>query len=197
MFSELLSSHFELRTPNSELTARHFGEVMPLRIGILMDHPSPHMVALLDALAERDDCVADVIYLGKSAPERKWGAPLGKLSSHFIPGFSFLGGGRRMNPGITHALRKQQVDVWVVNTCYDSPSTVLAAWLLGKKTPWVYMNEPPRPRNRLFTASKSFPFQFVSGRAWGLIGMGRRRRRFTGRGEMEAFQRPQSPIMLI
>jgi glycosyltransferase involved in cell wall biosynthesis/peptidoglycan/xylan/chitin deacetylase (PgdA/CDA1 family) len=147
--------------------------VMPLRVGILMDHPSPHMVALLDALAERDDCVANVIYLRKSAPERKWGAPLGKLPGRFIRGFSFLGGGRRMNPGIAHAMRKQQVDVWVVNTCYDSPSTVLAAWFLGKeKFPWVYMNEPPRPRNRLFNASKSFPFQFVAGRAWGLIGMG-------------------------
>ena len=154
------------------LTSNDMSWAMPLRIGILMDHPSPHMVALLDALAERDDCVADVIYLGKSAPERKWGAPLGKLSNRFIPGFSFLGGGRRMNPGITHALRKQQADIWVVNTCYDSPSTVLAAWLLGRKTPWVYMNEPPRPRSRLFTASKSFPFQFVAGRAWGLVGMG-------------------------
>jgi glycosyltransferase involved in cell wall biosynthesis/peptidoglycan/xylan/chitin deacetylase (PgdA/CDA1 family) len=156
----------------SPLPPNDMSWVMPLRIGILMDHPSPHMVALLGSLAERDDCVADVIYLGKSASERKWGAPLGKLSSRFIPGFSFLGGGRRMNPGITHALRKQQADVWVVNTCYDSPSTVLAAWLLGRRTPWVYMNEPPRPRNRLFTASKSFPFQFVAGRAWGLIGMG-------------------------
>ena len=158
---------------HSPLTTNDMSWVMPLRIGILMDHPSAHMVALLDALAEREDCVADVIYLGKSAPERKWGAPLGKLSSRFIPGFSFLGGGRRMNLGITHALRKQQADVWVINTCYDSPSTVLAAWFLGKRrTPWVYMNEPPRPRNRLFAASKSFPFQFVAGRAWGLIGMG-------------------------
>jgi peptidoglycan/xylan/chitin deacetylase (PgdA/CDA1 family) len=60
---------------------------------------------------------------------------------------------------------------------------VLAAWLLEKrKTPWVYMNEPPRPRNRLFAASKSFPFQFVARRAWGLIGMGERTAEIYRRG---------------
>jgi len=166
-----MNSEFSSHT--SHLTPNDISCAMPLRIGILMDHPSPHMVALLDALAEREDCVAHVIYLGKSAPERKWGAPIGKLSSRFIRGFSFLGGGRRMNLGITRVLKKQQADVWVVNTCYDSPSTVIAAWFLEKrKIPWVYMNEPPRPRNRLFNASKSFPFRFVAGRAWGLIGMG-------------------------
>jgi glycosyltransferase involved in cell wall biosynthesis/peptidoglycan/xylan/chitin deacetylase (PgdA/CDA1 family) len=147
---------------------------MPLRIGILMDHPSPHMVALLDALAEREDCLAHVIYLGKSAPERKWGAPLGKLACRFISGFSLSGARWKMDPGIIQALQKQAADVWVVNSCYDSPSTMIAAWFLGKRTPWVYMNEPPRPRNWLLSAAKSFPFQFVTGRAWGLIGMGRK-----------------------
>jgi glycosyltransferase involved in cell wall biosynthesis/peptidoglycan/xylan/chitin deacetylase (PgdA/CDA1 family) len=173
----------EVSPHSSPLTTYDMSLVMPLRIGIMMDHPSPHMVSLLGALAEREDCIAHVIYLGKSAPERKWGAPLGKLPSRFIPGFSFLGGGRRMNPSITHALGKQQADVWVVNTCYDSPSTVLAAWFLGKrKTPWVYMNEPPRPRNLLFNASKSFPFRFVVGRAWGLIGMGEKTAEIYSRG---------------
>ena len=158
----------------SHLTPDEISRVMPLRIGILMDHPSPHMVALLDALAEREDCIAHVIYLRKNDPKRKWGAPVGKLACRFISGFSLSSGGWRINPGIIQALRKQAVDVWIINTCYDSPTTILAAWFLGKRTPWAYINEPSRPRNRLLSAAKSFPFQFIVGRAWGLIGMGKK-----------------------
>jgi glycosyltransferase involved in cell wall biosynthesis/peptidoglycan/xylan/chitin deacetylase (PgdA/CDA1 family) len=148
-------------------------DAMPLRIGILMDHPSPHMVSLLDALAERDDCSAEVIYLGQVAPKRRWGAPLGQLPYRFLRGVTFTTGGLQINSGIIRALKKMRVDVWLINTCYDSPSTLVAAWWLSRGSkPWVYMNEPPRPRNRLFSALKSFPFQFVLKRAWGTIGMG-------------------------
>jgi glycosyltransferase involved in cell wall biosynthesis/peptidoglycan/xylan/chitin deacetylase (PgdA/CDA1 family) len=162
----------EISSLPSHLASNGISWMMPLRIGILMDHPSPHMVALLDALAEREDCVAHVIYLRETAPERKWGVPLGKLPCRFISGFSLFGGGWCLNLGIFQAVRKQVTDVWVVNTCYDFPTTMLAAWFFGKGTPWVYMNEPPRPRNWLFSAAKSFPFQFVTKRARGLIGMG-------------------------
>lgn len=42
---------------------------MPLRVGIIMDHPSPHMVSLLNTLAEEKSVCAEVIYLGEGAPE--------------------------------------------------------------------------------------------------------------------------------
>jgi len=147
--------------------------VMPLRIGILMDHPSPHMVALLNALAEREDCLAEVIYLGRIAPERHWGAPAGQLPYRFLKGLTLGTGGLRMNTNLLHALRKAPVDVWLVNSVFSSPSTLLAAWWLGRNSiPWAYMNEPPRPRRRLIWALKSSVLKFLLQRSWGVIGMG-------------------------
>lgn len=148
-------------------------DVLPLRIGILMDHPSPHMVALLDALAERDDCSAEVIYFGRISPNRRWAMPLGKLPYRFLRGETFMTGSFQINPGLVHALQKMRVDVWIINTCYDSLSTLFTGWWLGRgTTPWVYMNEPPRPRNRMVSTLKSLLLQFVLQRAWGIIGMG-------------------------
>jgi glycosyltransferase involved in cell wall biosynthesis/peptidoglycan/xylan/chitin deacetylase (PgdA/CDA1 family) len=147
--------------------------VMPLRIGIIMDHPSPHMVGLLNALAERDDCSAEVIYLGSNAPERRWEAPGSQLPHRFLKGLTLMRGGLRINVGLIHSLRQMRVDVWLLNSVYSSPSTLIAAWVLSRgSTPWVYMNEPPRPRNQLFSTFKLIPFRFVVRRAWGIIGMG-------------------------
>ncbi len=148
-------------------------EALPLRIGILMDHPSPHMAALLDALAEKADAIAQVLYLGKTAPGRHWGAPAGSLPYRFLRGIPIPSVGGRVNPELIRALKNTPVDVWVVNTIYTSPSTWLASWWLGRgSTPWVYMNEPPRPRNRILAAGKSLGLGFVLRKAWGVIGMG-------------------------
>ena len=148
---------------------------MPLRIGIIMDHPSPHMVALLDALAERDDCVGEVFYLGKVAPERRWGAPLGRLPYRFLNGMALKTGGLRINTGLTDVLRQKKVDIWLLNTVYSAPSTLIAAWVLSHgSTPWIYMNEPPRPRSRALLTFKLVPFKFVIRRASGIIGMGKK-----------------------
>jgi glycosyltransferase involved in cell wall biosynthesis/peptidoglycan/xylan/chitin deacetylase (PgdA/CDA1 family) len=148
---------------------------IPLRIGILMDYPSPHMVALLNALAERDDCSAEVIYLGRVSPNRKWGMHLSNLAYRFLRGLTFMTSGLQINPGLFNTIQKMCIDVWVINTCYDSPSTLVAAWWLGRgSTPWVYMNEPPRPRNQFISVFKSLLLRFVLGRAWGIIGMGER-----------------------
>jgi glycosyltransferase involved in cell wall biosynthesis/peptidoglycan/xylan/chitin deacetylase (PgdA/CDA1 family) len=147
---------------------------LPLRIGILMDHPSPHMVELLDAIRDREDCTATVIYCGQSAPERKWGTPTSNLPYHFLKGIT-LSGGFRINPGLPHLLRRIPVDIWIVNSVYSSLSTLIAAWWFGQGSiPWIYMNEPPRPRNRMVSAFKSLLLQLVLQQAWGIIGMGER-----------------------
>jgi len=160
--------------PSSILHPPSKKETLPLRIGILMDHPSPHMVSLLDALGEREDCGAMVVYCGQSAPERGWGAPEGSLPFHFLKGLT-ISGGFRINFGLIETLTRAQVDVWIVNTVYSSPSTLLAAlWLGYSKIPWIYMNEPPRPRNKLASTLKSFPLEAVLRRASGVIGMGER-----------------------
>ena len=146
---------------------------MPLRVGIIMDHPSPHMVALLNALATHDECSAEVLYFGKDAPERHWGAPVGELPHRFLKGITLMKGGLRINTGLIPALSQKDMDVWLLNTVYSCPSTLIAAWLLSRRsTPWVYMNEPPMPRNRILFACKLLPFKFVGRKAWGIIGMG-------------------------
>jgi len=119
---------------------------LPLRVGFLMDHPSPHMVALLDALAERNDCAFEVIYCDRKSPGRGWGEPAGRLAHQFVPGLT-LPGDLRVNPGIFRFLGRTKADIWVINTCYTSPTTLMAVeWLHQKGIPWIYMNEPPRPR---------------------------------------------------
>jgi len=146
--------------------------LLPLRVGLLMDHPSPHMVALLDALAERNDCVVEVTYCDRKARGRKWGEPPGRLAHRFIPGFT-LPGDLRFNASILQVLGRTRVDIWIMNTCYTSPTTLIAiGWLHQNGIPWIYMNEPPRPRHGAFLAIKRPLLAYVLKRAWGVIGTG-------------------------
>jgi glycosyltransferase involved in cell wall biosynthesis/peptidoglycan/xylan/chitin deacetylase (PgdA/CDA1 family) len=145
-----------------------------MRIGMLLDHPSPHMTALLDALSERQDCAPYVVYLDRTAPGRSWGAPVAKLPHRFISGFNWPGG-VRMNPGICRVFKSTKVDMWVLSTCYTSPTTLLAAmWLDRNRVPWVYVNEPPQPRDSLRTAFKRPILSFLLKRAWGVVGTGKK-----------------------
>jgi glycosyltransferase involved in cell wall biosynthesis/peptidoglycan/xylan/chitin deacetylase (PgdA/CDA1 family) len=145
-----------------------------MRIGILLDHPSPHMTALLDALCAQEGCAAHVTYLDRASPGRNWGAPVAGLPHRFVRGFNWPGG-VRLNPGICHILKTTKVDVWVLYTCYTSPTTLLAAWWLRRHgIPWVYVNEPPQPRDALLTSFRQPIVSFVLKRAWGVAGTGRR-----------------------
>jgi poly(glycerol-phosphate) alpha-glucosyltransferase len=145
---------------------------MPLRIGILMDHPSPHMVALINALAARWDCAAEVLYCRGSAPERSWGAPAGKLPYRFLKGIG-LRNGFRFNPGILKALARVPADVWILNSVYTSASTLLAAWWLKRRgIPIAFMNEPVRTRGRMLAWLKAFPLRFVLERSDAILTMG-------------------------
>ena len=138
-----------------------------------MDFPSPHMVSLLNAVAERGDLLAEVVYCGGLAAERRWGSPVGQLPYHILKGTRVPNGGLHVSIDLIPTMRSMKVDAWVINTCYGSPNTIIAAWWLGRKAvPWVYMNEPPRPRGRWLSAGKRLPLQFVVRRAWGVIGMG-------------------------
>jgi glycosyltransferase involved in cell wall biosynthesis/peptidoglycan/xylan/chitin deacetylase (PgdA/CDA1 family) len=146
---------------------------MPVRIGILMDHPSPHMVALLEAIAERSDCTLEVLYCGQSAPGRGWGAPAGRIPHQFVGGFTGPLG-IRINPGIIRAMHRLHIDVWIMNTVYGSPTTLMAArWLHFHDKPWVYMNEPVRPRAGIHAFLKELPLHFVLNAADGIIGTGK------------------------
>jgi glycosyltransferase involved in cell wall biosynthesis/peptidoglycan/xylan/chitin deacetylase (PgdA/CDA1 family) len=137
-----------------------------------MDHPSPHMVSLLEAVAEHGGCTIEVLYCDRSAPGRSWGAPVGNVPHEFVGGFAGPMG-LQFNPGVLRAMNRLQIDIWVINTIYSSPTTLMAAWWLHfSQKPWVYMNEPVRPRTGIQAFLKRFPLRFVLDRACGIITTG-------------------------
>jgi glycosyltransferase involved in cell wall biosynthesis/peptidoglycan/xylan/chitin deacetylase (PgdA/CDA1 family) len=149
---------------------------LPLRIGLLMDHPSPHMVPFLDALAAREDCAVAVIYCGKHPIGRHWKALPGNAPHCYLNGIS-LPRGIRFNSGIVQSMKRLRADVWVVNTVYTSPSTLVAArWLQAERKPWAYMNEPIRQRAGAISALKSVWLRAIVEKAQGLIATGNRAR---------------------
>lgn len=146
---------------------------MPLRIGMLMDHPSPHMVSLLEAVTSRNDCTLEVLYCGRNAPGRNWGTPVGNIPHQYSAG---VAGplGTRFNPGILRAMNRLHTDIWVINTVYGSPTTLMAAqWLHFHDKPWVYMNEPVRPRPGFPATLRELPLSVILNKADGIIGTGK------------------------
>ena len=154
---------------------------VPLRIGLIMDHPSPHMNALLKAVADREDCTLEVLYCGRSDSERSWGSDAGLIPHQFVAGFTGPLG-IRFNPGILRTMNRMHVDIWVVNTVYGSLTTWMAVWWLHfYRKPWVYMNEPVRPRSTFSAFLKELPLGFILNRTHGIIG--------TGKAAVDQYQR--------
>jgi glycosyltransferase involved in cell wall biosynthesis/peptidoglycan/xylan/chitin deacetylase (PgdA/CDA1 family) len=150
----------------------HFSESSPLRVALLMEHPSPHMVGLLDALAARRDCVVEVVYCQRGAPERTWGSPVGNLRSRVLPGFT-MPAGLRWNPGVRRAVRGIRADAWILNCIYNWPTTLAcASELHALGIPFAYMAEPFRARSGLLGRLRETPLKFLLRRAAGVIGMG-------------------------
>lgn len=143
-----------------------------LRVALLMDHPSPHMVGFLDALGRRNDCAVQVVYFRPGAPERRWGDPTGSLPYCFASKSKESIGVFNVVPVLVQVSHKR-ADIWVVNSCYTAPETWAAiAWLNASGLPWVYMNEPPRPRSGAW-AVKLTLLRWTLRQAVGVIGMGR------------------------
>ncbi|MBE0622161.1 MAG: glycosyltransferase [Burkholderiales bacterium] len=145
---------------------------LQIRVGVLMDHPSPHMAAFLDALAERTDLAVQVVYFRPGAPERRWGDPAGGLPHRFATAAKQRSA--LLNaPAVVSAMRSTRVDIWVVNAVYTALETwVCIGWLNAARLPWVYMNEPIRPR-RGVDSMKLAVVRALLNRSAGHIGMGR------------------------
>ncbi len=143
-----------------------------MRVALLVDHPSPHMVGLVDALADRTDCAVQVVYFRPGGPARRWGDPAGNLPYRFAA--ATKASIALLNvPAVLRAMAGARADIWVVNTIYTSPETWAGvAWLNAAGLPWVYMSEPLRPR-RWVEAIKHALLRLLLGHAAGVIGMGR------------------------
>lgn len=122
--------------------------VIEPRLGILLDHPSPHMLALLEAFARRDDVLPRVVYLNRGNPARNWPADPGPLPHTIV----------RETPagGLARAIRWARARHWVVGSVYTAAATWRAvSWLrAARQARWLYLNEPPRPRGRLADRAK-------------------------------------------
>lgn len=139
---------------------------------MLMDHPSPHMLALLDALANRDELAAQVIYFRPGAPERNWEDPPSDLPHKFAATSKRSSSWLTVFP-LLQQMRSTRTDIWVVNSCYTAPQTWAAIRYLNRTSqPWVYMNEPVRTRG-LFDTLKRTVLRSLLHKANGIVGMGR------------------------
>src|SRR5262245_8603337 len=141
------------------------------RIGFLMEHPSPHMVGFLDALAKRSDCAVRVVYFRSGSPERRWGDPVSCLP-HTFASKQRVGAGLLSVGAVLRVVEQVRADVWIVNTCYTAAETwACVAWLNAANLPWVYMNEPLRPRRGVGTIKNAL-MRLMLKRAAGVIGTG-------------------------
>jgi glycosyltransferase involved in cell wall biosynthesis/peptidoglycan/xylan/chitin deacetylase (PgdA/CDA1 family) len=142
-----------------------------MRLALLMDHPSPHMVGLLDALALDHNIAAQVVYFRPGAPERTWDDPPGDLP------YSIAAASKRsatvLNiPAVLREMRKISADVWVINSCYTAAETWAAVWKLNRSgIPWVYMNERVLMHGYLHKLKRNLLSGFLK-RAIGVVGMG-------------------------
>ena len=137
----------------------------PVRVGLVLDHPSPHMAGLLESLSQRTDVRVQVVYLRRTSSNRHWGdapGPLPYRVAEEIPG------------GILAALGMVNAQRWVVATIYTSIQTWLAvAWLRWRaRGPWVYMNEPLRPRYGVAFAGKRLMLRLATADAAGFASTG-------------------------
>ena len=143
-----------------------------LKVALLTDHPSPHMVEFFNALALQNDCNVKIIYCGAHAPGRKWKSPADNLPHLFLKSVTLFGK-MHFNPSIFNDINRVHADIWAINTMYTSPSTWFVIWWLNRKRiPWVYMAEPARPHNRLFLRLKYALLHFMLKQARGIIGTG-------------------------
>jgi glycosyltransferase involved in cell wall biosynthesis len=113
-----------------------------MRIGLLLNNPSPHQVDWLNALSKENNADCFIGYVHESNPDRTWGVPKPELPwSHLPTSLISIFSGR-----LKRWIHSQKADVWVLSSIYTSPVTQYLAWLLqrtGCKT--VFMGEPPRP----------------------------------------------------
>ena len=106
----------------------------------VVNHPSPHMVALYRALARRDDTRVRVLSMADEDPGREWGAATGGFECHQLSPWNGgrAVGGRSLRTGIARALDEiAGPRTTVLLTLYTWPATWQAArWLNARERRW-------------------------------------------------------------
>lgn len=117
-----------------------------MRIGLLLNNPSPHQVDWLNALSKESSVDCFIGYVRESNPDRAWGVPKPDLPWSYLPtSFVSIFSGR-----LKRWLRTQTADIWVLSSVYTSPVTQYLAWQLQRMgCMTVFLGEPPRPNGGL------------------------------------------------
>ena len=117
-----------------------------MRIGLLLNNPSPHQVDWLNALSQEAGLDCFIGYVHERNPNRSWGVPKPDLPWTYLPtSISSL-----IDGSLKRWLESQKADVWILSSIYTSHITQYLAWKLrrmGCKT--IFLGEPPRPNTGL------------------------------------------------
>jgi len=140
-----------------------------MKIGIVVQCPSPHQKVLLDSLFKVDGIDPRIAYAYADSPGRNWGTPKADGPTAMLP--------YRIGPGCTAKLRdwvrSERCDVWVLGSVFTCLRTQLLANVLqesGRR--WVFLGEPPRPRTGLRRTIRDYVLARVVKRCHGVIATG-------------------------
>ena len=116
-----------------------------MKIGIIVNSPSPHQVSWLDALSDLDG-VEVVVYAYPRSSSRDWGAPTTQGEHRELPWRQGFGLYRALKRWLTNL----GCDVWVLGSVISSVRTHTVLRVLGAMSvPVAFLGEPPRPRSGL------------------------------------------------
>lgn len=140
-----------------------------MRVGIIVNNPSPHQVSLLDALSDLDGVEVIVVYAHSRSPSRDWGAPKTQGECRELPW--------RLGFGLHRALKRWLTDlgcdVWVVGSVISSVRTHALLRALGAmNAPVAFLGEPPRPRSGLHGWVRDRLLDSVLDRSAGVVATG-------------------------
>lgn len=140
-----------------------------MRIGVIVNSPSPHQKSLLDALVSHNDVDVLVAYAFPSNPQRSWGIPKVAGKSVMVPWKPGVSCVRRL----TDWIRSEDCDVWILGSVFTSMRTqalVSALGVVGR--PWAFLGEPPRPRTGWHASIRNSLLNRVMARCDGVIATG-------------------------
>jgi glycosyltransferase involved in cell wall biosynthesis len=141
-----------------------------MRLGVIVQCPSPHQKVLLDSLFRVPGVDLVCAYAFPANPRRTWGVPRADGPTTDVPFQPGLGCYRRIRDWIAEAA----CDVWVLGSVVTALRThVLASALKSVGVPWAYLGEPPRPRSGWRRLVRDSLLQRVLSRCDGAIGTGR------------------------
>lgn len=116
---------------------------LPLKLGMIVNSPSPHQKILLDSLFADPGVDLLLAYAYPANRARDWGAPLANGDTMLLPFRPDPACARRLCRWVASADR----DVWILGSVVTALRTqVMVSALRRSGRPWALLGEPPRPR---------------------------------------------------